>query len=140
MDILLITQDFPPEHGGIQTYVLELARGFLAKGHTVRVICPGGKRDANPLPGLKDLVRLPVPSSLLFFPLLAYLPGYLRRNPSVGHVLYAQWQVAAAAALIPGLRKHKSFCLVHGRELLISMFGPMRHILMWRAFARLDAA
>ena len=38
MDILIVTQDFPPERGGIQTYVLELARAFLARGHKVRTV------------------------------------------------------------------------------------------------------
>lgn len=153
MDILIITQDFAPERGGIQTYVTELARGFMARGHAVRLICPGSDRDENPLPGLADLVRLNVSSSLLFFPLLTYLPRYLGRNPSVTHVLYAQWQVAAAGALRSigpagrgghaGLakgRSPKTFCLVHGRELLVSMFGPLRHVMMRRAFAGLDAA
>ena len=153
MDILIVTQDFPPEQGGIQTYVLELARGFLARGHAVRVICPGTPKDANPLPGLKDLVRLNVPSSFLFLPLLTYLPRYLRKNPAVTHVLYAQWQSAAAAWFVPArlvsagrasLRRlpgtRKSFCLVHGRELLTSVFGPLAPWLMRRAFRRLDAA
>ncbi|MEO7958300.1 MAG: glycosyltransferase family 4 protein [Fibrobacteria bacterium] len=167
MDILIITQDFAPERGGIQTYVTELARGFMARGHAVRLICPGSARDGNPLPGLTDLVRLNVSSSLLFFPLLTYLPRYLRRNPSVTHVLYAQWQVAAAGALRsigpmgsegfsrrkgsgqagqapPGIPlahpTPKTFCLVHGRELLVSLFGPLRHAMMKRAFAGLDAA
>ncbi|HKP96525.1 MAG TPA: glycosyltransferase family 4 protein [Fibrobacteria bacterium] len=144
MDILLVTQDFPPERGGIQTYVLELARGFMARGHAVRVLCPGSASDANPLPGLKDLVRLSVPGSFLFLPLLTYLPGYLRRNPGVTHVLYAQWQAAAAGTFRAGRRKSgkapKSFCLVHGRELLTSVFGPLAPALMRRTFRRLDAA
>lgn len=140
MDILLITQDFPPERGGIQTYVLELAKGFMARGHAVRVICPGSRSDANPLPGLRDLVRLPVPSSFLFLPLVAYLPGYLRRNPGVTHVLYAQWQSAAAGLLRRRPGGPRSFCLIHGRELLTSVFGPLAPALMRRTFARLDGA
>lgn len=147
MDILIVTQDFPPEMGGIQTYVVELARHFLARGHAVRVICPGRASDPAPLPGLTDLVRLPVPGSFLFLPLLGYLPGYLRRHPSVDRVLCAQWQ--SAVALPPregnGGRNgsetgRKSFCLVHGRELLTSVFGPAAPFATRRAFARLDAA
>jgi phosphatidyl-myo-inositol dimannoside synthase len=143
MQILIVTQDFPPESGGIQTYVLELARGFLARGHSVRVICPGKPSDPNPLPGLRDLRRLSVPSSLLCFRLLGYLPGYLRRNPEITHVLYAQWQAAAAETFRlgwKGNKRLKRFCLVHGRELLTSIFGPMAPMLMRRTFARLDAA
>jgi phosphatidylinositol alpha-1,6-mannosyltransferase len=149
MDILIVTQDFPPEQGGIQTYVLELAKGFLARGHAVRVICPGSAKDPDPLPGLKDLVRLPGPSSFLWVPLLAYLPGYLRRNPGVTHVLYAQWQSAVPAALLlrgkPGdgngaAGRRKSYCLVHGRELLTSVFGPLAPAFMRRVFRSLDGA
>jgi phosphatidyl-myo-inositol dimannoside synthase len=153
LDILIVSQDFPPESGGIQTYVLELARGFLARGHDVRIICPGSQTDANPLPGLTDLVRVKIPSSLLFLSLLTGLPRYLRLNPEVTHVLYAQWQSAAAAGLVPawlvpGGRasrrgpsgRRKSFCLVHGRELLTSVFGPLAPWLMRRAFGYLDAA
>ncbi|MDB5048999.1 MAG: glycoside hydrolase [Fibrobacteres bacterium] len=140
MDILIVTQDFPPERGGIQTYVLELARGFMAQGHAVRIICPGSGTDPSPLPGLKDLVRLAVPSSFLFLPLLTYLPGYLRRNPEVTHVLYAQWQTAAAGISFSGRKRPRSFCLVHGRELLTSVFGPLAPWAMRRAFGRLDAA
>ena len=63
------------------------------------------------------------------------------------HVLYAQWQSAVGAsprglagsrAGKPGVRK--SFCLVHGRELLTSVLGPLAPWLMRRAFRSLDAA
>jgi phosphatidylinositol alpha-1,6-mannosyltransferase len=141
MDILIVTQDFPPERGGIQTYVLELARAFLAGGHKVRVICPGGKEDPNPLPGLSDLVRIPVHSSWLFLPLLRYLPRYLSRNPSVDRVIYAQWQPALAELLMHRSKgKRRSYCLVHGRELLTSVLGPLAPFFMRRVFSRLSGA
>jgi phosphatidylinositol alpha-1,6-mannosyltransferase len=154
MDILLVTQDFPPEEGGIQTYLLELARRFVARGHAVRVLCPAvvgapagagrpgdtGVGPSSPVSGLEDLVRVRAPgSSFLWSRLLTYLPGYLKRNPSVERVLYAQWQGAAGALFAPkGGRKE--YCLVHGRELLTSVFGPLHAPLLRRAFARLDGA
>lgn len=141
MEILIVTQDFPPERGGIQTYALELARNFMALGARVRVICPGRASDANPLPSLADLKRLPVHSSLLFLPLLWYLPRYLRRHPSVDRVVFAQWQPALVETLpYPGRRRHKSYCLVHGRELYASVFGPAAPFMRRRVFAALDAA
>jgi phosphatidylinositol alpha-1,6-mannosyltransferase len=141
MDILIVTQDFPPERGGIQTYVLELARAFLARGHTVRVICPGWRKSPNPLPGLADLVRIPIHSSWLFLPLLEFLPRYLMKHPSIDRVLYAQWQPALAElAMLKSQRKHRSYSLVHGRELLTSVLGPLAPFLMRRVFGRLDSA
>ncbi|MBW8886898.1 MAG: glycosyltransferase family 4 protein [Fibrobacteres bacterium] len=139
MDILIVSQDFPPEEGGIQTYVLELARRFIARGHDVRVICPGLPDAPAPLPGLKEVVRLRIGSSFLWSRLLTYLPGYLRSRPSLSRILYAQWQGAAGAFLCPkGVRKE--YALVHGRELLTSVFGPLQPGLMRKAFARLDGA
>jgi phosphatidylinositol alpha-1,6-mannosyltransferase len=139
MDILLVTQDFPPEQGGIQTYMLELARRFAARGHSVRVLCPGEPGAPAPVAGLKEITRLRVPSSFLWTRLLTYLPGYLRARPAVDRVLYAQWQCAIGAAAVPrGTRRE--FAVVHGRELLTSVFGPLGTSLMRRAFARLDGA
>lgn len=142
MEILIITQDFPPEKGGIQTYVAELAVRFIAKGHAVHVICPGSRTDAPPLPGLKGLCRIPIHSSWLFLPLIWELPRYLRDNPGITHILFAQWQ---PAVLFPGLFKLKdarirTYCLVHGRELLTSVLGPLAPLLMQRVFARVTAA
>jgi phosphatidylinositol alpha-1,6-mannosyltransferase len=140
MDILIVSQDFPPEEGGIQTYLAEIARRFVAGGHDVRVLCPGRPDAPPPIPGLKEMVRLRCPgSSFLWTRLLTYLPGYLRARPAVSRILYAQWQGAAGASLSPkGSRKE--FSLVHGRELLTSVFGPLQPALMRRAFARLDGA
>jgi phosphatidylinositol alpha-1,6-mannosyltransferase len=141
MDILIVTQDFPPEEGGIQTYLHELVRRFAARGHDVRVLCPGRPGDGEPIPGPKEIVRLRcIGTSFLWARLLTYLPGYLRSRPTVSHVLYAQWQGAAGALLAPkGGRKE--FSLVHGRELLTSVFGPaLQPAIMRRAFARLDGA
>jgi phosphatidylinositol alpha-1,6-mannosyltransferase len=140
MDILIVSQDFPPERGGIQTFVLELARAFLARGHKVRVICPGKKTDPNPLPGLTDLVRIPIHSSWLFLPLLVYLPRYLKNNASITTVLYAQWPASLSEACLPKSRKqHKSFCMVMGRELLTSVLGPLSPFLMRGTFGNMQA-
>ncbi len=140
MDILIVSQDFPPERGGIQTLVLELARAFLAHGHKVRVICPGTKSDPNPLPNLTDLVRIPVHSSWLFLPLLVLLPRYLRHNPTITTILYAQWPASLSEAWLPKSRKqHRSYCMVMGRELLTSVLGPLAPFLMRRAFGNMAA-
>ncbi len=141
MDILINTQDFPPERGGIQTYILELAKSLLKLGHTVRIICPGKKSDPNPIPELKELIRFNIHSSWLFLPLMGYLPRYLKANPSITHILHAQWQGGIAELLIPNSkRKHKSYCLVLGRELLTSVLGPLAPWLRKKVFHKMTAA
>ena len=142
MEILIITQDFPPEKGGIQTYVAELTRWFIAKGHAVHVICPRSRKEEAPVAGLKGLQRIRIHSSWLFLPLLWKLPRYLRDNPGISHILSAQWQVAIAfpGLLRPGKSGIRTFCLVHGREILTSVLGPIAPFLMKRVFSRITAA
>lgn len=45
MKILLATNDFPPETGGIQTYCYELAKNLALLGEEIVVLAPGGKND-----------------------------------------------------------------------------------------------
>ncbi len=133
MRLLLVTQDFPPDRGGIQTYCHELALGLGRLGHEVRVICPdvGARHAAD--------VELPVrrlhgPGSWLFLPWAARLRGLLRAHRPT-HVLYGQWQLAVLAR--PGV---PTGCLVHGRELLTSVFDPLTPWLLPRTFAHVDVA
>ncbi len=136
-NILIVTQDFPPVTGGIQTYLFELARHFVRRGHRVTVVCPGRPDEPSPLPGAR-VIRIRVHSSWLFLPLLFRLPGILRRGEYT-HVLYAQWQAVLSESLVPrSRRRHKALCLVHGRETLRSIFGPLHGVLCRLAFRRVD--
>jgi phosphatidylinositol alpha-1,6-mannosyltransferase len=138
-NILIVTQDFPPVTGGIQTYLFELARHFLARGHRVTVVCPGRKNTPSPLPPQATVIRIRIHTSWLFLPLLFRLPGILRRGEYT-HVLYAQWQSVLSEAFVPsGLRRYRSLCLVHGRETLRSIFGPLHNVLCRFAFRRVGA-
>jgi phosphatidylinositol alpha-1,6-mannosyltransferase len=141
-NILIVTQDFPPVTGGIQTYVFELARHFLARGHRVTVVCPGRQDTPSPLPPQATVIRIRIHTSWLFLPLLFRLPGILRRG-GYTHVLYAQWQSVLSEAFVPsgtksGLGGYQSLCLVHGRETLRSIFGPLHNVLCRFAFRRVD--
>lgn len=137
--VLFLTQDFPPEKGGIQTYALELAAHLQALGISVTVLCPGRPASARgefPFP----VRRIAIHSSWLFLPLLFRLPGLLRQG-GFSHILHAQWQVGLWACLRPSLaRRHRLACLVHGRELLTSIFGPLRPLLLRAVFRHMELA
>ncbi len=138
--ILIVTQDFPPENGGIQVYLFELARHFLKRGHSVTVICPGSDQIPSPLPQEAKVIRIRIHSSWLFLPLLFRFPRLLRQG-GYTHVLYAQWQgVLAEALLLKSRKRHQSLCIVHGRELLVSVFGPLQGWLSHWAFRRVSTA
>jgi phosphatidylinositol alpha-1,6-mannosyltransferase len=139
LDILIVTQDFPPVTGGIQTYLFELAKRFQARGHRVTVICPGRRTDPSPLPSEIPVIRIRIHTSWLFLPLLFRLPGILKRGRYT-HVLYAQWQGVLSESFVPRrTRTHKALCLVHGRETLRSVFGPLHGFFCRLAFRRVDA-
>lgn len=140
MRILIVTQDFFPETGGIQAYMLELARHFRARGHHVGVICPGRADAPSPFPPDVEVTRIAIHSSWLFLPLMLRLRGLLRKaRPDV--VVYAQWQSSLPELLLPrARRRHRSLCLAHGRELLTSVLRPFHGPLCRAAFRRADVA
>ncbi len=133
MKILLVTQDFPPDRGGIQTYCWELAKALQRRGHGVEIVCPDvGK----PHTADAELVvhRLRGPGSWLFGPWAAR-SARLIRDSGASHLLYAQWPLGLLAR--PAL---PTACLVHGRELLTSVLDPLTAWALPRVFARFDAA
>jgi phosphatidyl-myo-inositol dimannoside synthase len=138
MRLLLVTQDFPPVKGGIQTYCLELVRALVRAGVEVAVLTVGKSDASNPVPEALWVRRVRMHSSWLFLPLLWKLPWLLRRE-RFDAVLYAQWQ-AALPELLLRQKKHRSLVLVHGRELLTSVLGPLAGPLRQAVFARVDTA
>lgn len=138
--ILIVTQDFFPETGGIQAYMLELARHFRAGGHHVGIVCPGTAASPSPFPSGVPVTRFRIHSSWLFLPLLLRLPRIIRAG-RYDVVVYAQWQSSLPELFMPrARRRHRSLCLAHGRELLTSVLRPFHGPLCRAAFRRADVA
>ena len=138
--ILVVTQDFPPETGGVQAYLFELVQHFHRRGNSVTVVCPGSKSTPSPLPPEVKVIRVGIHSSWLFLPLLFRLPRLLKEGEFT-HVVYAQWQGVLSELLLPHrARKHQSLCLVCGRELLTSVLIPFHGLLSRWAFRQVDVA
>lgn len=128
MRLLLVSQDFPPDIGGIQTYSLELARRLAPRCEALEVIAPAR-------PGCEEVDRtLDVPvhrvrSSTDALGLRA-IPTLWRRTKSgqLDAVLHAQWTTAPGSLL--ARRRgwpRRVFVAAHGRELLlrpIAGLGP----------------
>lgn len=124
MNLLLVTQDFPPKTGGIETYCFELAKRFYSDVENFAVIAPlhsdAGKIDRSLS---YNVVRVPVKDSLLPLgvPLaLLNVMGNTRFDTS----FHAQWQTVIGSVLTRKLIGYpeKIYVAAHARELLIEPF------------------
>lgn len=124
MRLLFVTQDFPPDVGGIQTYSWEVAGRLATRVRELTVVAPQRPGAASvdrtaPFP----IRRLPGRPDLLPLSLMPVVPvwGWKR---SIDVALHTQWQTVAASVLARALsgRPRRIVCVAHGRELL---FNPM---------------
>jgi phosphatidyl-myo-inositol dimannoside synthase len=121
MRVLLVSQDFPPAVGGIETYAWELARR-LAEAASLTVIAPAAKGsealDAT-LDATTHRVRTrPDLLPLALLPRLAQMATRERWSVS----LHAQWQTAIPAMVSRRLTGYPRRIVIaaHGRELLFN--------------------
>ena len=122
MRLLVVTQDFPPDVGGIQTYSWELARRLSAKASALEVLAP-----ARPAAAAVDraapfpVTRVPGRPDLL--PLTG-LPAVCRRARALrpDRALHAQWQTVGLSLIARRLTgwPRRIVCAAHGRELLFN--------------------
>ena len=120
MRLVLVTQDFPPRRGGIQTYALELAKRLATRLPAFAVIAPktdGAEAVDRDLP----FRVLRSGSSDTLIAAAAPLLAELTFRDGFDHTLHAQWSTLPAAL---GLRAAKRIRLAavaaHGRELLLA--------------------
>ena len=126
MRLLFVTQDFPPDVGGIQTYSWELVRRWM-KEVSLRVIAPD-RPEARGVDAelAASVARVPCEPEML--PLRG-LPTVIREarafRPDVA--FHAQWQTVGTSFLAQRLTgfPRRIVCAAHGRELL---FNPLRGI------------
>lgn len=121
MRLLMITQDFPPQTGGIQTYCAELGRRFANACTDFEMVAP-----ADPGHEAVDAVlpyrvhRLPVPSDRMVFATLRSASALA--STGFDAVFHAQWYTLPAGLWMRrrGLVK-RVFVAAHGRELLLNV-------------------
>ncbi|MEM9453439.1 MAG: glycosyltransferase family 4 protein [Myxococcota bacterium] len=120
MRVMLVSQDFPPHVGGIQTYCLELARRLVRWCDALEVVAPA-------VPGAPVLDRtLPFPvrrvRSSTDALVVRGLPTLWSRawRGRFDVAFHAQWTTAAGSLLARATgRPRRVFVAAHGRELLL---------------------
>lgn len=127
MRLLLVTQDFPPDTGGIQTYSAQLSRHFHELCDWFGVMAPA-------VPGADAVDEtLPYPiyriqSSYTSFAVRSISHLWrLTREKDIDTAFHPQWQTLPASLSTRRLtgRPHRVFGAAHGRELL---FNPLDDI------------
>jgi phosphatidylinositol alpha-1,6-mannosyltransferase len=136
MKILLVTQDYYPVQGGIQSYCHEVAMSLCNQGVDLTMICPGEVQESDSKLPFK-VIRVKIHSSFLFLKLLRLLPKHLKEH-SYDHVLFGQWQ-NAIGFLWKKPKGPKYHTMVHGRELLHGVFGALTPWLCAKVYRKLDS-
>lgn len=127
MRLLFITHDFPPDVGGIQTYMKEYADRFAKKCDDFAVICPD-RPNASAVDKKLDypVYRIPLYNNThLYFSLRRKLKEIVQHHKPEA-TFHAQWHTTQAAAKLRDQGELGNvFCATHGRELL---FNPFKKI------------
>lgn len=147
MRLLLITQDFPPNTGGIETYCFELARRFYEATDHFAVLAPThveSKSVDEKLP--YPVIRVATRDNLLPLTAPIVVPQKVWQH-SFDTVLHAQWQTIGAsltAQKLTNIPRH-IYISAHARELLLHSYDERRGwisrlINNWRkqAFQKVD--
>jgi len=122
MRLLFVTQDFPPEVGGIQTYSWELSRRLATRLSALTIVAPSHP-DAPAVDRAASfpIARVSGPPSLL--PVTG-LPAVYRRAQALraDWAFHAQWQTVGTSLLARRLTgwPRRIVCAAHGRELLFN--------------------
>jgi len=126
--ILLISHDYPPPQGGVQTYSRELALALQDAGHQVLVVGPDRCTPYETIVPYKGIpVRNPI---LMGLPLLWNITRIVQKF-APDHIIHMQWTSALWLAFPRFLRPAIPVTiLVHGRDMLrYSLPNLMRRIL-----------
>jgi phosphatidylinositol alpha-1,6-mannosyltransferase len=134
MRLFFVTQDFPPETGGIQTYSYEHAKGLANHLDKVTVIAPG-KPEAKDWDAKQafSTKRISISNTLLFLPLLFILPIWSKKEDTEV-VFHAQWQTLLPSIIAKKMGRIKQIVLAaHARELL---FNPLGNSILGRWYKK----
>ncbi len=124
MRLLFVSQDFPPDIGGIQTYTYELAVRFESMFEKFALIVPDHKR-GNTIDDILDfkIHRIKGSNSMLPYT-MSFVYSKIAKEGKFDISFHSQWQTIA-----PAIRSktngypQKIYVAAHARELLFNPYG-----------------
>ncbi|HKI44161.1 MAG TPA: glycosyltransferase family 4 protein [Balneolales bacterium] len=132
MKLLMISQDFPPDVGGIQTYCQELADRFVHLTHKFSVVAPD-RPDANHFDNKTSYRIYRVSGRNVWLPATSMPTLHnLVYNAGYNVTFHAQWQTILSSYQARRKGDIKAiFCAAHGRELLFNVAEPGTRTHKW---------
>ncbi|MDO8137900.1 MAG: glycosyltransferase family 4 protein, partial [Candidatus Brocadiales bacterium] len=146
MALLIFTDNYPPQLGGIGTYAYELAKNLHAEGVEVIVLAPGIKGDREWDLREKFITYRLVKKRPLFEFHALLLLFYLALRGHVDRVLCMTWHPCGSPIMLTNfLFKVPYYVIVHGGEVLEPeggllkrlkygrLLGPLKRLVLGRA-------
>ena len=132
MKLAFITQDFPPEIGGIQTYSYEIAKRLAPRCEDFIVVAPD-KPDAQSIDSQLDfeVIRIKTKNTLLGYAAIPKVMQLLKRR-KIDAVFHAQWQTLPIS--LRGKKRglvNRVCVAAHARELFFNPFSKQKIIGNW---------
>ncbi len=130
MNILFLTEDFPPMPGGIATFLSELCKGLTRRGHEVRILVnemPASSRYDSKQP--YSVIRYPVPSRLSSVRIgYNLLKQIINKKPDIiflGHVFNTR---GLAVLLFRWFLRIPYVILIHGGHLPLARVSKINRV------------
>jgi phosphatidylinositol alpha-1,6-mannosyltransferase len=136
---VLVTNDFPPHHGGIQRCMYRLAQELSVRGEAVTVVAPklSGSADFDRRQNFRVL-RYPGTGRLAGFITMFFYLLRARLAAPASYTVASMWFPGGlAACLIPKFLRGRLGILAHGAEVAPARGGLRRHVMRY-VFARAD--
>lgn len=137
MNILLITQDFPPKLGGIETYSYQLAKQWHLSGYKVVVVTVSQSKfqeeekifDAAQ-PFIIERIKAPNPI-LLAVLIKSRLKGLVAKY-RIDTLFHSQWLTAVKSCKLKAKGAiNNVFVAIHGRELVFNPYQSVPFLAQW---------
>jgi len=132
MKLAFITQDFPPEIGGIQTYSYEIAKRLASRCEDFVVVVPD-KPDAQSIDSQLgfEVIRIKTKNTLLGYAAIPKVMRILKRR-QIDTIFHAQWQTLPVSIRAKKRGLVSRICVAaHARELFFNPFSKQKIIGDW---------
>jgi phosphatidylinositol alpha-1,6-mannosyltransferase len=136
---VLVTNDFPPDHGGIQRYMSRIAQELIKTGEPIVVVAPisAGSRQFDSLQTYR-ILRYPNIGRLVGTVAMTLSLLWARLTARRSYIIASMWfPGGAAACLVPKFIRGRLAILAHGTEIAPNRAGLRRRIMRY-VFARAD--